>query len=417
MARAPKKPDGDWMDALKLAMQIDPGLRKQREESEARDRADHDRAEREPAQSERPVRKVQVPRVDDNGAAPAPPVTTPAPVVSEFPWENPKPARDGGNGAGNGNTNGVPPKMTLNFRPATVDEPPPPAPIPMPRPAAVVPAVRPSVRIPDRFEPDRSGDRPVAGRPYLARPGPSASAIRLAAAIEPLMQLVCRLNRMKRTGVLSDRFRPESLRVEFETALTQVADTGDAGIALEQPLRAFSDLLMTRAGFPFARRWTQLTTGTVPPDRLFRQSAAEAVATTTGRDDGTWAVYYACLCLVADLIPATGDLPSGTELLDELDAGIYTRPGERHERICQQAYEGVFDQPLLPSVGKRMRSIAVASVAFLLLAVAIAVALNVLYLRQMDDSIGNVRRSLSHPDTKIPDANPTPVDSGTGNSK
>jgi hypothetical protein len=222
---------------------------------------------------------------------------------------------------------------------------------------------------------------------------------------------------MKRTGVLSDRFRPESLRVEFETALAQVADTGDAGAALEQPLRAFSDLLMTRAGFPFARRWTPLTTGTVPPDRLFQQAAAEAVASTTGRDDGTWAVYYACLCLVADLIPATGDLPSGTELLDELDAGIYTRPGERHERICQQAYEGVFDQPLLPSVGKRMRSIAVASVAFLLLAVAIAVALNVLYLRQMDDSIGNVRRSLSHPETKTPDATATAVDSGTGNSK
>ena len=417
MARRPKKSDADWMDALKQAMQIDPGLRKQRNDSEARDRIEQDRAEQDRAEHDRAdadeareVRRAdRVARMAPDEAADAVPpsraVNPPAnggnqPAVSEFPWDRPDP-RDGGQSRA--------PKLVLNFDDPATDDSPPPAPIPMPRPSSRPPStpVAPrTVRAPDRTESDRhpptTYDRPVAGRPYLARPAPNASAARLVVAIEPLLQLVCRLNRMKRTGVLSDRFRPESLRVEFETALAHVTDAGDAGAALDRPLRAFADLVMTRAGFPFARRWTKLTAETEAPEQIFQQAASDAVAVNTARDDGTWAVYYACLCLVADLIPALGKLPSGTELLDELDAGIYVKPNERYERVCPQAYEGVFDHPLLPSVGKRLRSVAVISVAFLLLAVSIAVALNVLYLRQMDDSIGNVRRALSHPEPAVP---------------
>jgi hypothetical protein len=396
MARPPKKPEGDWIDALKVAMQIDPGLRKQRED---RDRQEDAKTSRPPA-GPRPPRTVE-PHPDEP-VAEIPPVVAPAPVepappakpASEFPWERPEPVQP---------PPAALPKLTLNFREADFHDPPPPRALRVetnraaaddpPRPAPAAPAVPAAPRAPG-IPPDR----PVAGRPFLARPAPTASALRLTAAVEPLLQLVCRLNRMKRTGVLSERFRPDSLRTEFETALDHVVDVGDNGAAMEPPLRAFADVVMTKAGFPFARRWTPLTDGTAPPEQTFQQAAAAAVTSDAGQTDGTWAVYYACLCLVADLIPAAGNLPSGTELLDELDAGLYTKPSERYERVCPQAYEGVFDHPLLPSVGKRLRSIAVASVAFLLIAVAVAVALNVLYLRQMDESIGNVRRSLSHPD-------------------
>ncbi len=278
---------------------------------------------------------------------------------------------------------------------------------------AAAPRPRPPAEVPRRFRPPESPPPAAAApvpKPWLAAvrpPSPPVTPPGLTAglsaaptdAVEPLLQWVCRLSRLRRAGPVGDAFNAAALRDQAEGYLSTLAAANPTGLRLRNPLASFVDVVMMRAGLPLAGPWRPL--GPVPPERAYGLAIAEAAADPTGLHDGAWAVHHAALSLVADLIPAVADFPGGPAVLDQLDVKLHGVAPAADERICPAAYEGVFDHAIVRPVGRPVRAVAAAAVGLLLLAVAGAVLLNLRYVGQLRGSVDAVDRAL-HDQPKQP---------------
>lgn len=222
----------------------------------------------------------------------------------------------------------------------------------------------------------------------------------LMRACEPVFQLVCRLNRMKRLGTDSERFEPHAIRAEVERTFDRLAAAPKPGAlapaleAVAGPLRCFVDVVMTRAGFEFADRWRNVAPRWANPDRVLIGAAADALRDGRPSAAQRLEVLHACLCLTGDLLRPVRGLPSVEHLLDLAGRRLHRPAGER---LCPAAYDGVFASAILPPLGRRLKALVVFGVGLLLLVLAGAVALNVRYTAGLDESIDTVRRALDHP--------------------
>ena len=338
-ARPSKPLPGDWMDALQAAMWVDPSLR----------------PKRDPLPFELPVG-------EEPPAEPAPPER-----------EVPRRFR-------------TPPVAGRRFS-EMLDEP-------VAEPAEVEAA-------PDAPEPQPVIPSPPSAKAWLlpverAPAAPALPAMRTAAAppaaVEELLQWVCRLSRLRRASRSTDAFAAETLRSFAELHLSALAAANPTGLRLRGPLASFVDVVMMRAGLPLSGQWRPL--GPVPPERAYGLAVAEAAADPTGLHDGSWAVHHAALSLVADLLPPVGDFPGGPAVLDQLDVKLHGVVPPADDRICPAAYEGVFDHAIVRPVGRPIRAVAAAAVGLLLLAVAGAVLLNLRYVGQLRGSVDAVDRAL-----------------------
>jgi hypothetical protein len=308
------QPPGDWIDALQVAMHVDPSLRPKR------DPAPFDRSTDDEDGRRAPIDYGEIRLAD----APEPPPERPPPA--DRPW--------------------LPPVSQVVIAPA-----------------------------------ERG---PATQRAAIAGVAPAATAA--PAAVEDLFQWVCRLSRMRRAGPTVGAFAAEPLRAEADRYLGTIAVAGPVGQRLREPLASFVDVVMLRGGLPIAGGWRPL--GPVPAEAAYGAAAAAAVADPTGLHDGTWAVHHAALSLVADLVP---DGPAALDALDGLLQGGAAPPGDR---VCPSAYEGLFDHAIVRPVGRPLRAVAAVAVGMLLLAVSIAVLLNVRYVGQLRGSIDAVDRAL-----------------------
>ena len=347
----PAPPPGDWLDALQLAMHVDPAIR--------------------PKWDRRP----SMPDEDDHPADDRPGRR----FADRFPDR-------------------FPDRFTDDDRPDPIDED------LRPRPTDYAP-IRLADEPAEPPSPPAEIRPPSAEKPWLTpisrsepAPAPTVATNPAAApiAVELLLQWVCRLSRLRRASRVADApagnpFAVSVVRGDAERYLAAVAAAGPVGARLRKPLTSVVDTLMLRGDLPLVGgRWQPL--GPIPPESAYAAAVAEDLADPAGLIDGTWAVHHAALSLAADLVP------DGPDLLADLDAKL--RPAaaaDAADRICPSAYAGVFESPIVRPVGRPLRAVAALGVGLLLLAVAAAVLLNVLYVRQMRSSIDTVEQALHTP--------------------
>ncbi|HWE01832.1 MAG TPA: hypothetical protein VG326_05430 [Tepidisphaeraceae bacterium] len=220
----------------------------------------------------------------------------------------------------------------------------------------------------------------------------------LGRTCEPVFQMVCRLNRMKRSPEGLLRFDVERIRYDFvqlfdEMTVKSISEGCSPQFnALQEPLRCFVDIVMTRAGFPFADEWRWLTS-TVDPDATLFGSASELTPSADSSHRQSLEILYMCLCLTVDILRLPGGESTAMALIERIDGRIHR---DESGLFCPAAYDGVFTRAILTPVGRRLRSLAAGSAALILLAIAGAVGLNLYYYQQLDHSIRQVRTYLEH---------------------
>jgi hypothetical protein len=131
----------------------------------------------------------------------------------------------------------------------------------------------------------------------------------LTTICEPLFQLLCRTNRMKRAGASHELFEAAALRREFDAVFQQMNVSADeAGsasqfAAVEEPLRCCVDIVISRAGFTFGPQWVPLRqTSRSTPDAPLVNAVASALAEDGPAAEERLKVLRTCLCFTADLL-------------------------------------------------------------------------------------------------------------------
>jgi hypothetical protein len=247
----------------------------------------------------------------------------------------------------------------------------------------------------DAFGETRSSQRDRGAIEPSIQSDPNAFAIE--SVCEPLFQLLCRLNRLKRTRDGAEHLQIHRVREQVLHVFNQMAVRARAQgcVAtfdrLAEPLRCFADIVLSRGEFPFSADWEAIS-GTATPDALLLESAASAESAGDPDHNPGLIVLYTCLCICLDLLNTPDGDYSVLDLMSRINDGL--KSGEE-QLFCPGAYVSISSRAILPPLGRRLRTLAAGSAALVLLAVAAAVYLNLHYYYGFQESFRNVESKLS----------------------
>lgn len=225
----------------------------------------------------------------------------------------------------------------------------------------------------------------------------------LAELCEPLFQVVCRLNRSARKGLVTDYHQA---RAEIKALLADMRakSAGTPGLAeqfekIELPLIFFVDSMIAESGLSFARTWDQerLAEELQPPqlggDERFFDLLDETLADRSNAANDRLQIFYTCLGL-----GFTGYYAGQPEYLRRKMNEIHARVrglagGELAGRLCPDAYEHVNTADLVEPPGVKLVGWGIALAGLAVLTILVNFAL----LNSAKDDLQQTLTSISQP--------------------
>lgn len=195
----------------------------------------------------------------------------------------------------------------------------------------------------------------------------------LLESCEPLLQYVCRLNRMARkgaqTGQEEARSQIKALLAECRSRAQQAPGLGAQFEKIELPLIFFCDSMIRESKLPFAGRWQDLAAerNELAGDEKFFDLLEETLADRSDQAAERLTVFYSCMGL-----GFTGWYNGQPEYLRkkmmEVSARIRGKglDADAGTKLCPDAYENINTANLIEPPGRSLIGIAIALVGLLI---------------------------------------------------